>query len=78
METDVYSVEEFTGLRRRPPAATLAMQYPYLSNAPISDTYYDATEIQNLGHSGIDAAAGGVRRRPVNSSSWHGNQPFRI
>jgi hypothetical protein len=27
-------IEEFIGLRRTPPAAALAMRYPYLSNAP--------------------------------------------
>jgi hypothetical protein len=42
-------LEEFTGLRRTPPAAALAMRYPYLSNAPVLDTYYNATEIQIWG-----------------------------
>jgi hypothetical protein len=42
-------IEEFTGLRCIPPAAVLAIRYPYLSNALVSDTYYDATEIQNWG-----------------------------
>jgi hypothetical protein len=28
------NLEEFTSLRRTPPAAALAMQYLYLSNAP--------------------------------------------
>jgi hypothetical protein len=36
-------------LRRTPPAAALAIGYPYLLNAPISDTYYDAIETQIRG-----------------------------
>jgi hypothetical protein len=43
------SVEKFTMLRRTPPAAALALRYPYLSNAPLSDTYYHATKIQIRG-----------------------------
>jgi hypothetical protein len=42
-------LEEFTGLRRTPPDAALAMRYPYLLNAPVSVTYYDATKIQIWG-----------------------------
>jgi hypothetical protein len=36
-------------LRRTSPAAALAIRYPYLSNAPVSDTNYNATEIQIRG-----------------------------
>jgi hypothetical protein len=44
--------EPLTGIRRVH-CATPHLRCPCLSNAPVLDTYYDATEIQNSGHSTV-------------------------
>jgi hypothetical protein len=62
-------LEEFTALRRTPPAAVFGMRYPYLLNTPHLRYILWCHIISNSGHSSIDAAAGGVRRSAVNSST---------
>jgi hypothetical protein len=69
VEPPLLVIEEFTALRRTPPAAALAIRYPYLSNAPRLGYPLQCHRNPNSGHSSVDAAAGVLRRRAANSSS---------